>query len=62
MTGWRSSEVEAVNVYAIDAEGKVHDVAYALDAAAAKAMASGLAGGVASESRPDEKKPKKDDD
>lgn len=51
-----------MNVYAIDDQGKVHDVAYDLDAAEAKAMAKGLEGGVAAAERPAEKKSAKSDD
>lgn len=50
-----------VNVYAIDDNGKVHDVAYDLHADDARRMAKGLEGGVAAAERPDEKKPEKAD-
>lgn len=49
-----------MNVYAIDEQGKVHDVAYDLDAADAKAMAKSVDGGVAATERPADKKPAKD--
>lgn len=48
-----------MNVYAIDEQGKVHDVAYDLHADEAKRMARTLDGGVAAAERPDEKKPAK---
>lgn len=51
-----------MNVYSIDEDGKVHDVAYDLDAADAKAMAKSLDGGVAAADRPAEKKPAKSAD
>lgn len=48
-----------MNVYVVDAQGRVHDVAYDQDAATAKMMAKTLEGGVAALERPAEKKPAK---
>lgn len=50
-----------MNVYSIDEQGKVHDVAYDLHADDARRMAKGVEGGVAAAERPDEKKPAKSD-
>lgn len=50
-----------MNVYAVDENGKVHDVAYDLHAEDAKRMARGIDGGVAAAERPAEKKPAKAD-
>jgi hypothetical protein len=50
-----------MNVYAIDDNGKVHDVAYDLHADDARRMAKTIDGGVAAIDRPDEKKPAKAD-
>jgi hypothetical protein len=47
-----------VNVYAVDKDGKVHDVAYDLHADEAKRLAKTIEGGVAAAERPDEKKPR----
>lgn len=49
-----------MNVYVVDEQGKVHDVAYDQDAATAKAMAKSVEGGVAAAERPADKKPAKD--
>lgn len=51
-----------MNVYAIDDNGKVHDVAYDLHADDARRMAKSVEGGVAAAERPDERKPAKSDD
>lgn len=48
-----------MNVYAVDDQGKVHDVAYDLHADDAKRMAKSIDGGVAAAERPDETKPAK---
>lgn len=43
-----------MNVYAIDDNGKVHDVAYDMHADDARRMAKGIEGGVAAAERPDD--------
>lgn len=48
-----------MNVYVVDDQGKVHDVAYDLHADEARAMAKTVEGGVAAAERPAEKKPAK---
>lgn len=45
-----------INVYAVDAAGNVHDVAYDLEAGVAREMAKGIEGGVASAEPPAAKK------
>lgn len=45
-----------INVYAVAAEGTVHDVAYDLPADEARAMAKTIEGGVASAEPPEPKK------
>lgn len=47
-----------INVYAVDAEGNVHDVAYDLPADEARAMAKTIDGGVAASEPPTGKKVK----
>lgn len=47
-----------INVYAVDADGNVHDVAYDLPADEARAMAKSIEGGVASAEPPPAKKVK----
>lgn len=50
-----------MNVYVVDEQGKVHDVAYDLHADEARRLAKSVEGGVAAVERPAEKKPAKSD-